>query len=123
MQRWPTVLVVHGDPAMRSSLQCLLSIAYDLLLADGPEAALTVAASHSFELVITDLRLPRMSAAELTPQLRKRHPDLEFIWISGYLTRSSFDAALRLRVFDYVEIPFDLQRFLESIEGALQRGR
>src|SRR5215470_2957992 len=124
MNRRAAVLVVHNQPCMRTSLCWLLSsVGHDVHQAAAGDDALALLAAHDLDLVVTDARLWPMRGDELTRQMRQRRPDLEFIWTTSYASRAAFDAALRLRVFDYIEVPFDCERFLAGVEHLLQRRR
>jgi DNA-binding NtrC family response regulator len=117
------VLIVHYQEGMRRSLEFLLSISSKARATNQSERALEIARSEPVGVVVTDLRMPAMAAPELTRRLKQQNPDVQIIWITTCTSRSSFDAAVRLRAFDYVEVPFDCEVFLECVNAAVRRHR
>jgi DNA-binding NtrC family response regulator len=115
------VVVVHYDRGLGASLAYLLSsVGYAARVVDRSEQALEILRSEAAGVVVTSDRMSGMSAVEAARRF-KSHPGVELIWISADITRPSFDAAVRLGVFDYVEIPFECGRFIECVGAALRR--
>jgi CheY-like chemotaxis protein len=63
----------------------LTEFGHDVLLAEDGQAALDLAASHSFDVLVTDLAMPRMTGWELIPAIRALQPDLPVVVMTGYL--------------------------------------
>ena len=82
------ILLVEDRPELSSAVQQILeSVGFHVVsAADGAEA-LERAAGDSFELIVTDVVMPRMSGPELVRALRKRDPDLPVLYMSGYADR------------------------------------
>jgi two-component system cell cycle sensor histidine kinase/response regulator CckA len=57
---------------------------YDVVVADDGEQALELAGKHTFDLVITDMVMPRISGKAIADRLLSDRPDLPIIFISGY---------------------------------------
>jgi len=72
--------------------------------ADGAEAAQRLA-RESFDLLITDLRMPRLDGMALLRQMRAEQPDLEVIVLTAHGSVDSAVEAMRLGAFDYLEKP------------------
>ena len=82
-----TILVVDDDELMRKTISRILSHSgYQPIEAhDGLQAYECVRRFRtSLQLVITDIRMPRMSGAELTQRLRNEYPDVKILCVSGY---------------------------------------
>jgi len=71
----------HGLAARRSVLE---ELGYTVSIAKGAEAALHAFVRKTFSLVITDYKMPDMNGVELIREIRREHPALPVILISGF---------------------------------------
>lgn len=81
------ILVVEDEKNLRALLaETLTDLGYTVIQAENGEAALNLAESAlaSFDLLITDMVMPKISGRELTQSLRARRPALSVLFISGY---------------------------------------
>lgn len=79
------ILIVDDNPNMATLLSEMLDV-YDIksrVTNDG-ESALKMLDDEQFALVITDLKMPRMSGTELLTAIKGKHPDMPVVVISGY---------------------------------------
>jgi two-component system cell cycle sensor histidine kinase/response regulator CckA len=86
-----TVLVCDDDEAVRRLLVDVLGFrAYNVLLAHDGRHALEVARAHAgpIHLLLTDLVMPGLGGVELAAELRKMHPELRVLYLSGYTERA-----------------------------------
>jgi len=95
------ILLVEDDVDCLQALQALVeSLDHSCIIADDPRAALAQYALHSFDVVITDFRMPAMSGKELASKIRATNPRAKIILITGYspieelLSESLYDAVL-----------------------------
>ena len=82
-----TILLVEDDPLLRQlTTELLTSAGYTVLEAADANAALAIVENRSapIHLVLTDVIMPGMSAAELIAQLRSMRPSLAVVFMSGY---------------------------------------
>jgi DNA-binding NtrC family response regulator len=116
----PCVLVVEGDPDQSRTVEAWLDSA-------GMKAT-ACADSESFveslhqvtpDVVCMDVGLPGLGGAPALHVLRRRHPHVPVIMLSGDTSASSVVGAMRAGAFDYVTKPFDRHRLLTAIRGAL----
>lgn len=112
------MLVVDDEPKMRKILELALSsMGHDIVHAsDGLEALAAIDKAH-FDLVLTDLRMPRKDGIELLRELRDRGEDVPVIVLTAYGTIESAVEAMRLGASDYIIRPFEI----ETIELAVTR--
>jgi two-component system, cell cycle sensor histidine kinase and response regulator CckA len=83
-----TLLVVDDEDAVRKTMKRILeSAGYRVLEASGGENALRICAAHgdAIDLLVTDLRMPRMDGRELMRRAREIRPDLRVLIVSGLL--------------------------------------
>jgi len=72
-------------------------------------------------VVVTDLRMSPVDGLEVLRQAKKKAPHCEVIMITGYASINSSLAALREKVFDYLEKPINLGRLERSVQNALRK--
>ncbi|MBI2504151.1 MAG: response regulator [Candidatus Latescibacteria bacterium] len=115
-----TILVVDDEEDIRLLLEDILSVHYRILTAaDGLEALeLIVARPDEIDLVMTDLRMPRMDGMELAQKVRAEYPRIGVIMISAHGTISEAVQALKKGVYDYLTkpLPADLQEIYAKCE-------
>ncbi|XYH94544.1 sigma-54-dependent transcriptional regulator [Sorangium sp. So ce1128] len=116
------VLVVDDEASARSGLEKLLrqeGYAVDAA-GDGVEA-LEVAAERPPDVVVTDLKMPKMDGVALLGKLREQDPTLPVIVVTAFGDVSSAVQAMRAGAEDYLTKPVDFDALLLSIERALER--
>ena len=115
------VLVVDDDEMLRTILGRMLSEAgYDVTLAaDGLEALGRLRDDGDVDLVVADLRMPRMGGQALGEHLRARDPGLPVLYISGYAADWSPDLAAGPGSA-FLQKPFDEEDFLRSVRALLR---
>jgi two-component system, NtrC family, sensor kinase len=92
---------------------------YEVITAIDGKQALDKALAEKPDLVITDLKMPRMSGLELIAALRKAGSDVPVILTTFYGSEQAAIQAFRLGARDYIVKPYDVKEMLESVERAL----
>jgi DNA-binding NtrC family response regulator len=112
------ILIVDDNPNMASLLSEMLDV-FDLrsrIATDG-ETALELLQSEDFSLVITDLKMPKMSGTELLTAIKGKRPNLPVIVISGYNVASSEGRVVDGLANGFIHKPFkmtDIQSMVEQ---------
>jgi DNA-binding NtrC family response regulator len=116
----PTILVVDDHSGMRRSLSMMLRAAGHLAI-EAPDGAtaLDLVSKKPIDLVITDLRMPGLSGADLLQRLHEVQPQIPVIVITAYGSIASAVEAMRMGALDYVAKPFQEPDLLQRINGAL----
>jgi DNA-binding NtrC family response regulator len=118
------ILIVDDDPQMRQSLANLLRReGYDISECAGGNEAMEVLAAELIDLVITDLVMEPMSGLELLKQTKQTCPDLDVIVVSGAGTIASAVDAMKLKAFDFITKPFQVDEILVRVRNALEKRR
>jgi two-component system response regulator FlrC len=117
------ILVVDDEEGLRDFIAEVVEEDghHVMVAADGAEAA-TILADHGFDLLITDLRMPRLDGMTLLRKARTDQPDMEVIVLTAHGTVETAVDAMKLGAFDYLEKPIgspDQLRLLVS--RALER--
>jgi two-component system response regulator AtoC len=120
----PNVLVVDDEPAVRSQLAHLYEQSgYRVDIAGSAEEALTHLAQGGIDFVITDIKLPGISGADLIAAMQESYPDVPVIAITGYLDIDTAVKVLKCGAVDFVVKPFDLAAVRDATVTALERTR
>jgi two-component system response regulator AtoC len=88
--------------------------------AEDGDGALYAIRKRMPSVVLLDINLPKTDGLTVLRQMRHQWPDLPVIVFTAYGTSERAIEAMKLGAFDYVEKPFDLDSFLNSIHGALK---
>ena len=116
------VLVVDDERAMREFLKVLLEKQGHSVIttADG-EQALQVVATQPPDLVISDVRMPKVDGIGLLAGIREQHPHLPVILITAYASSDSTIQAMQLGADDYITKPFRIDEIRLVVEKAMAR--
>lgn len=71
------------------------------------------------DILITDIRMPRMNGIELATYVKEKHHRIKVIFLSGYSDKEYLKAAIHLGVINYVEKPIDLQEMEDAVVKAV----
>jgi DNA-binding NtrC family response regulator len=115
------ILIVDDDPAIRRTLEIHLGRqGYAVeTAADGPEGV-EKGAMESVDLVLLDLRLPKMDGFEVLRELKGRRPTLPIVVITAYDDMQTAIEAIRLGALDHLGKPLDLGELAEVLEKAVE---
>jgi DNA-binding NtrC family response regulator len=118
------VLVVDDEPDMAESCGFLLERqGYAVATANTGERALELMAERPFALVVSDVRMPRMSGLQLLTAIKRRDPDVEVVLITGYPEIQAAVAAIKQGAFDYLTKPYQEKELLERVAKAIAHRR
>jgi len=115
------VLIVDDEPNLRKILAAQLSRdGYDVLLAEDGEEGLATLREHHIDLMITDLRMPRVDGMTLLREALREDPDLPVVMITAHGTVDTAVEALKTGAFDYLTKPFDKDEVRQIVAKALR---
>ena len=115
------VLIVDDEPNLRKILAAQLSRdGYDVLLAEDGEQGLTLLREHHIDLVVTDLKMPKVDGMTLLRQALAEQPELPIVMITAHGTVDTAVEALKLGAFDYLTKPFDKEEVRQIVGKALK---
>ncbi len=116
------VLVVDDDAVFRDELGDLLrDDGHTVATAANVAKALEELDSREFDLVLTDLKMPRRSGLELLHEIRARWPRTLVIVITGFATVETALEAMKEGAFDYVRKPFRAEELRAALALAVQQ--
>lgn len=116
------LLVVDDEPSLRETLDIALRRAGHTVrcAASAPEALEALAAS-SFDLVITDVRMPDMSGIDLLARIKAVDPAVEVIVATAFARAEDAVEVMKAGAYDYIIKPFNLEELRVLVERALER--
>jgi two-component system response regulator HydG len=116
------ILVVDDEASARSGLERLLQQeGFSVKTAADGTIALRVAAEFAPDVVVTDLKMPRMDGLELLKLLRKQDSGIPVIVATAFGDVSSAVSAMRAGADDYLTKPIDIDALVLSIERTTER--
>ncbi|MFM1879055.1 MAG: hypothetical protein RLZZ241_1921 [Bacteroidota bacterium] len=120
----PKILIIEDEAAIRRVLQKILAeenSTYEIEEAfDGLEGIEKIK-KNDFDLVLCDIKMPKMDGVEVLEAGLKLKPEIPFIMISGHGDLNTAVQTMRLGAFDYISKPPDLNRLLTTVRNALDR--
>ncbi len=118
MPKTNQILIVDDNPHMSSLLSDILEFFdYKAMGARDGEEALKTLSQTSFDMVITDLRMPKMDGMVLLRALKEKFPGLPVVVITGFGTDSSRSDAFAAHADGFLAKPFKV----EEIKDLLRR--
>ncbi len=118
------VLVVDDEPDLAESCAYFLERAgYEARTAVSAPEALELLQKESFGVVVSDVRMPRMSGMELLSAIRQRDPDIEVLLLTGYPDLQMAVSAIKQGAFDYLAKPYGEEELIERVGKAMAHRR
>jgi two-component system nitrogen regulation response regulator NtrX len=116
----PSVLVVDDEPSIVQSLSGLLADeGYKVSTAVNGYDALKVVDSDSPDLVLLDIWMPGLDGIETLKEIKKYHPHIQVIIITGHGNVETAVKATKLGAFDLIEKPLSIDKIILTINNAL----
>jgi len=120
----PKILLIEDDPGAASALQKVLQgEGCEVDLADRGDDGLDRALARTFDLVLTDLRLPGMGGLELASRLHTAKPKLPIVMMTAHGTTETAIEATKLGVYEYLVKPFEADELLDLVSSAVAHSR
>ena len=122
-QEGTRILVVDDQEDMRDLLSEMLSSeGYLPQTVSSGEEALRELSLARYDLLLTDLNMPRMDGLALLGHVKERFPSLPVVVITGYGSRNTERHVLREGARGYISKPCTLSRVVSTVESALEPG-
>jgi two-component system response regulator PilR (NtrC family) len=116
------ILVVDDERSMREILEIFLkSEGYSVSVADNGKSALEVMKNDFFDLIITDMKMPKVGGLELLRNVKEISPDTVVVIITAFGTTESAVEAMKLGAYDYITKPFQMDDIRLVVKNALEK--
>jgi two-component system nitrogen regulation response regulator GlnG len=118
------ILVVEDDAGMRFALnECLMRKNYTTLLAGDGEEALELFKNASPDLVLLDLKIPKINGLKVLETVKEAYPETMVIILTGNATIDNAVEAMKKGAFDFITKPFEVEDLLNIIAKAETKGK
>ena len=113
------ILIIDDEKAIRKTLSEILSYeGYKIEEASDGEEGLKKFRERLFDVVLCDIKMPKLDGLEFLDKAREANPDVPVIMISGHGTIETAVEAVKKGAYDYISKPPDLNRLLITIRNA-----
>lgn len=120
----PRILLIEDDVSAGAAFQKVLRKAgYDVRLVESGEAGLAEAVRQTFDLVLTDFKLPGLTGLELISRLRVSQPRLPIIMMTAHGTTDTVIQATKLGASEYLVKPFEADELLDLVASVVDQSR
>ena len=119
--RGERILVVEDEDGARASLSGVLAaLGYQATAVASAEEVATLPALATYDLLLTDFRLPGATGADLARELQARWPALKVILMSGYTADEAVRQSVGTGVLRFLQKPFDMDTLARELRAALE---
>ena len=114
------ILVVDDEDALRTVLSGeLVSEGYDVRAAADGDDAISNLQKESFDLILLDIKMPRMNGFEVLKFVKEKYPKTKVVMLTGFADLKNAIESKKLGAEDFVSKPYDLVDLLTTIERVL----
>jgi len=118
------ILLIEDEAAIRRVLVKILNEEnkdYNVTEAEDGLAGMELIKKEDYDLVLCDIKMPKMDGVEVLEATSKIKPEIPFVMISGHGDLDTAVQTMRMGAFDYISKPPDLNRLLNAVRNALDR--
>ena len=118
------ILIIEDEAAIRRVLSKIIKEEnnnYQITEAEDGYIGFNLIQKEDFDLVLCDIKMPKMDGVEVLSKVQKIKPEIPFIMISGHGELETAVETMRIGAFDYISKPPDLNRLLNAIRNALDK--
>ena len=119
------ILVVDDEQSIREFFEILFrrmssesGYSFEMVPAEDGQKALELIKKQSFDMVISDLKMPRLSGLELLERVKSIQPDIVFILITAFDTSETAVKAMKIGAYDYIPKPFNVDEIKLTVISA-----
>ena len=117
-----SILIIDDEAVIRDGLQRILnSDRFEVETCKSGHLALELMQVRTFDLIITDLKMPGMNGIEVLKAVKTLQSDVPVIMITGYATVDTAVDAMKNGAADYIAKPFKADQIMELVERTLER--
>ncbi len=118
------ILVVDDEETIRKLLTAAIQRkGHEVVCVEDGYRACDIVPTFQPDVIISDIKMPRMTGFQMWEQLKAKHQDLPpILFITGHGEKSAAIESLRMGAFDYLEKPFEMDDFLHRMEAAVKSG-
>ena len=115
-----SILVVDDEDALRTVLSSeLMNEGYEVSTAADGDEAVGELGKAEFDLVLLDIKMPRMNGFEVLKHIKQNHEQTKVVMLTGFADLKNAIESKKLGADDFVSKPYDLVDLLTTIERVL----
>ncbi len=118
------ILIIEDEAAIRRVLKRIIADenkSYQVEEAEDGLAGIEMVTNADFDLILCDIKMPKMDGVEVLEKLKALKPEIPVIMISGHGDLETAVQTMRLGAYDYISKPPDLNRLLNTVRNALDQ--
>src|ERR1041385_8314358 len=118
----PKVLIIDDEKSIRRSLREIMEFEkFSVDEAEDGQSGFTKITSEQYDLVICDVKMPKLDGLELLQRLSKEAVDVPLIMMSGHGNIETAVEAVKKGAYDFLTKPVDLNRLLVTLRNAMDK--
>jgi two-component system, NtrC family, response regulator PilR len=118
------ILIVEDEKSMREVLKILLEgEGYEVMTASDGLEGISHLDKDIFDLVVTDVKMPKVDGFEVLKRIKDISPDTIVIMITAFGTKESGVEAMKLGAYDYISKPFNIDEIRLIVKKAIEKKR
>lgn len=114
------ILIADDEEGIRESLSLILGEHYALKFATNGEETLAVLKQEPFDLVLLDIKMPKLDGLEVLRRLQANGFGTPVLVLTAYQSVELAKEAVRLGARDYLPKPFEREQIVNAVDGALR---
>ena len=114
-----SILVVDDEEIIRNFLSEVLGDKYDVSLASDGDEAIEQIRKRKFDLIITDLKMPRVQGEEVVKFAQQQDPTSKVIVISGFSSLYTVSQSINNGACAFLSKPFSIKELMETVTDAV----
>ncbi len=118
------ILIIEDEEPIRRVLVRILSdedSGFEIQEASDGKKGIDLIKKESFDLVLCDIKMPKIDGIELLQRTRKTNTSLPFIMLTGHGNIETAVESMKLGAYDFISKPPDLNRLINSVRNALEK--
>ena len=115
----PTILICDDEEGVRESFKLILEDRYQLHLVNNGIEALDALKTLKPDLMLLDIKMPKMHGMEILKAVKKIQPSLPVIIVTGYQSDEMAQEAMRLGAAGYLSKPFSSNALISAIKQTI----
>ena len=121
MHKIPDILIIDDEPLMRISISdALKSEGYNTLSAASGSEGLKAVKDNSYDVVITDLKLPEVDGLQILKACRQFSPRTKVLMITAYASVETAVEAMKQGAYDYITKPFSMDELILTVKRLIE---
>ena len=115
------ILLCEDDPDIQASLKNILEKhGYETHTAPDGQDAITMAIEFNPDVILLDIRMPKLDGLEVAGEIRKHSTQAKIIFVTAFQSPELIKEAAKYDIFDYIIKPASPEKILKTIEDALR---